>query len=306
MTASGQTLWREHYDPYGQKLNGVNDKIGYTGHAFDAESGLTYAQARFYDAAVGRFLSVDPFGFTGDPFSFNRYAYVNNNPYGGTDPTGMVALTESDYKKLSTDQVSFSGSGEFKVEGRQQAGDSAASSTAGGTSAGNTGGSGGIVASSTAAGIGGASESGGLAGLIRMLAINPAAALAIIGSAILSGDTIQTPDVYVVRAGVPSPENLQNSVSDHNRVPDLSGFSVQSAPGVSVQDLAAQLPSTGDRKTIGVSTVSRLNAIGSSVLSSPGFGAFHATVVTPNPLSGAQATAISGAFAVIPNPSYGR
>ena len=143
-TGTGQqVLWREHFDPYGQKLNGVNEKVGYTGHAYDPESGLTYAGARLYDPAVGRFLSVDPVGFTGNPFSFNRYAYVNNNPYGGTDPTGMVALTESDYKKLSTDQVSFSGSGEFKVEGRQQAGDSAASSTAGGTSGGNTGGSGG-------------------------------------------------------------------------------------------------------------------------------------------------------------------
>ena len=44
-TGTGQqVLWRKHFDPYGQKLNGVNDKIGYTGHAFDAESGLTYAQ----------------------------------------------------------------------------------------------------------------------------------------------------------------------------------------------------------------------------------------------------------------------
>src|SRR5690606_33887310 len=28
-------LWSEHYDPYGLKLNGVNQKIGYTGHAHD-------------------------------------------------------------------------------------------------------------------------------------------------------------------------------------------------------------------------------------------------------------------------------
>jgi RHS repeat-associated protein len=89
-TGSGSIAWREHYGPYGEKLNGVNDKIGYTGHAYDAESQLTYAQARFYDPAVGRFMSVDPIGFTGNPFTFNRYAYVNNNPYGGTDPSGMA------------------------------------------------------------------------------------------------------------------------------------------------------------------------------------------------------------------------
>jgi hypothetical protein len=28
-------LWSEHYDPYGRKLNGVNQKIGYTAHAHD-------------------------------------------------------------------------------------------------------------------------------------------------------------------------------------------------------------------------------------------------------------------------------
>ncbi|MDB5972750.1 MAG: repeat-associated core domain protein [Hydrocarboniphaga sp.] len=88
--ASGATLWQEHYDPYGAKLNGVTDKVGYTGHAFDSESGLTYAQARFYDPLIGRFLSTDPVYFSDqNPFTFNRYAYANNNPYRYTDPTGM-------------------------------------------------------------------------------------------------------------------------------------------------------------------------------------------------------------------------
>jgi RHS repeat-associated protein len=89
--ANGGIQWREHYGPYGEKLNGVNDKIGYTGHAYDAESGLTYAQARFYDPAVGRFMSIDPIGFTGNPASFTRYAYANNNPFAYTDPTGMAS-----------------------------------------------------------------------------------------------------------------------------------------------------------------------------------------------------------------------
>lgn len=92
-SAAKVLLWREHYDPYGQKLNGVQDKLGYTGHAYDAESNLTYMQARFYDAQVGRFLSSDPQAFNGSAFSFNRYAYGNDNPYRYTDPTGL-ATTE--------------------------------------------------------------------------------------------------------------------------------------------------------------------------------------------------------------------
>ncbi|WP_273455134.1 RHS repeat domain-containing protein [Nevskia ramosa] len=81
-------IWREHYSPYGEKLNGVSTKVGYTGHAYDAESGLTYAQARFYDPLVGRFLSIDPIGVKDNPFTFNRYGYANNNPYRYIDPTG--------------------------------------------------------------------------------------------------------------------------------------------------------------------------------------------------------------------------
>ena len=45
-------------------------------------------QARYYDPVIGRFYSNDPIGFRG-VHSFSRYAYVNNNPYKFTDPTGM-------------------------------------------------------------------------------------------------------------------------------------------------------------------------------------------------------------------------
>lgn len=50
---------------------------------------MTYAQARFYDPLIGRFLSTDPVYFSDDnPFTFNRYAYANNNPYKYKDPDG--------------------------------------------------------------------------------------------------------------------------------------------------------------------------------------------------------------------------
>ncbi|MDT0499025.1 RHS repeat-associated core domain-containing protein [Algiphilus sp. W345] len=98
--------WREHYDPYGMKLNGVDEKIGYTGHAYDAETGLTYMQARFYDPLVGRFLSTDPVGFdAGNPYGFNRYSYANNNPYRYTDP--MVSLFFSSEEQSAAQQLVF-------------------------------------------------------------------------------------------------------------------------------------------------------------------------------------------------------
>jgi RHS repeat-associated protein len=46
-------------------------------------------QQRYYDPVVGRFYSNDPVGFTAsNPMSFNRYLYVNNNPYKYIDPNG--------------------------------------------------------------------------------------------------------------------------------------------------------------------------------------------------------------------------
>ena len=58
-------------------------------------------QARYYDPVIGRFYSNDPVGFTGNPHSFDRYTYVNNNPYKYTDPTGNIAELVWDAASLS-------------------------------------------------------------------------------------------------------------------------------------------------------------------------------------------------------------
>jgi uncharacterized protein RhaS with RHS repeats len=46
-------------------------------------------QARYYDPLLGRFLSIDPVGFSPNaPGMFSRYAYTLNDPVNMTDPTG--------------------------------------------------------------------------------------------------------------------------------------------------------------------------------------------------------------------------
>ena len=48
-------------------------------------------QARYYDPLIGRFLSIDPVGFSPDmPFMFGRYTYVGNDPVNGIDPDGRI------------------------------------------------------------------------------------------------------------------------------------------------------------------------------------------------------------------------
>jgi RHS repeat-associated protein len=78
------------HKPYGATAAGsAPDGIGYTGQVEDPDEHLIYMQARYDDPTTGRFLSLDPVTpSAGDPFSFNRYGYANNNPINHTDPDG--------------------------------------------------------------------------------------------------------------------------------------------------------------------------------------------------------------------------
>ena len=67
----------------------------YTGQQFDALTGLYSLRARYYDPALGRFLSRDPAEpLLTAPHELNRYVYVADNPLNAADPSGRQALTE--------------------------------------------------------------------------------------------------------------------------------------------------------------------------------------------------------------------
>ncbi|WP_426369419.1 RHS repeat-associated core domain-containing protein [Pseudocolwellia sp. HL-MZ7] len=51
-----------HYYPFGESIETPKDDVGYTGHKFDTDLGLSYMQARYYDPVIGRFYSNDPVG----------------------------------------------------------------------------------------------------------------------------------------------------------------------------------------------------------------------------------------------------
>jgi len=85
---------RSEYEPYGKLLNRPqHDGPGYTGHVEDAATGLLYAQQRYLDKDLGRFLSVDPVTATSVGGNFNRYWYGNDNPYKFDDPDGRQSET---------------------------------------------------------------------------------------------------------------------------------------------------------------------------------------------------------------------
>ena len=89
----GSVLNHIKYDSYGNVIDesnaAISTRYGYTGREFDAETGLQYNRARYYDSAVGRFISEDPIGFAGG--DANIYRYVANSPVANTDPYGLEA-----------------------------------------------------------------------------------------------------------------------------------------------------------------------------------------------------------------------
>jgi RHS repeat-associated protein len=78
------------YDAFGpvRAHTGAATEWTCTGEQNDA-SGLEYLRARYYDPAIGRFITQDPVhGFALSPLSLSRYSYVLNNPANLTDPYG--------------------------------------------------------------------------------------------------------------------------------------------------------------------------------------------------------------------------
>jgi len=98
----GNVVWRETYEPYGARIKkepaASTNARWHTGHALDVETGLQYAGARYYDPVLGRFMGIDPKGFSqGNPHSFNRYNYGSNNPYKYIDPDGAWSTDAHNY-----------------------------------------------------------------------------------------------------------------------------------------------------------------------------------------------------------------
>lgn len=90
LTNSGGSIVRQFsYDAYGNSSGTSLTRYDYTGRERDADTGLLYYRARWYDPQVGRFISEDPIGLTG---GINQFAYVGNNPQNRKDPSGLYGV----------------------------------------------------------------------------------------------------------------------------------------------------------------------------------------------------------------------
>ena len=93
----GSTVETTKYGPFGEEIASTGSSenfLKYTGREHDAEIGLYYYRARYYDPEVGGFLNEDPLGFEA---GVNFYTYVQNNPINANDPMGLATKVAIGY-----------------------------------------------------------------------------------------------------------------------------------------------------------------------------------------------------------------
>lgn len=100
----GAVIGRNTFGPFGEANHALlSSAVGFSGHGIDSGSSLTLMGARYYDAAIGRFVSPDPvFQSKDGSAGFNRYQYAANNPLTLTDPSGKAEVGEKVRAALSS------------------------------------------------------------------------------------------------------------------------------------------------------------------------------------------------------------
>ncbi len=94
ITAGGSVTDAVLYDAFGNTISrsgSTPTPVLYNGAASyqsDSDTGLQLLGHRYYDPSIGRFLSSDP-----AQAGTNWYAYCDNNPLIGCDPTGLATTT---------------------------------------------------------------------------------------------------------------------------------------------------------------------------------------------------------------------
>ncbi|MBZ0090107.1 MAG: hypothetical protein K8H90_06995, partial [Thermoanaerobaculia bacterium] len=94
--------WSTHVAGVSAQLPRERTHHRFTGKYLDDDTGLYYYGARYYDPALGRFISPDPLYVadpercTTNPIACNLFAYANNNPLAFIDPTGLDGVVAGD------------------------------------------------------------------------------------------------------------------------------------------------------------------------------------------------------------------
>ncbi|MEM7315626.1 MAG: RHS repeat-associated core domain-containing protein, partial [Planctomycetota bacterium] len=107
------------YDGFGNVVHDSDDSVenrfGYTGRVFDADIGLNYHRARWFDNQTGHWISQDPIGFAAGDTNLQRY--VGNSPTGFVDPSGFEASVVRPFELSDlTSAIPFIEGGEIPID----------------------------------------------------------------------------------------------------------------------------------------------------------------------------------------------
>jgi RHS repeat-associated protein len=75
-------------DPTEIPTSSAANLYGFHGHEVDPATGLVYMRNRWYDPAMGRFVTADPLGYVDGP---GTYAFAGGDPANSSDPLGLYA-----------------------------------------------------------------------------------------------------------------------------------------------------------------------------------------------------------------------
>jgi RHS repeat-associated protein len=85
---------RAVYKPFGEQTEWLSasqpapESKGWIGERFDADAGLQYLNARYYDPALGMFIQPDWFDVMQAGVGTNRFSYSFNDPINKADRNG--------------------------------------------------------------------------------------------------------------------------------------------------------------------------------------------------------------------------
>ena len=90
INTAGTVVASYDYSPQGELVGSTGSVVNpyrYKGREWDAEAGLYFMRARYYDPKVARFVSEDPIGVAG---GLSLYAFGGGDPVNFSDPSGLT------------------------------------------------------------------------------------------------------------------------------------------------------------------------------------------------------------------------
>jgi RHS repeat-associated protein len=120
--ATGAKVESAIYRPFGEQSEGLQpgtpapETKGWIGERYDADAGLQYLNARYYDPVLSLFLQPDWFEVTKPGVGTNRFSYSFNDPVNKIDPGGNQTNDETMGDEFDSPSCEESGGCDYRLQ----------------------------------------------------------------------------------------------------------------------------------------------------------------------------------------------